>query len=89
MMVVINTDAYGNFLLFHLLSSATAVVTAAHAPAVVAPVSPATAATLQKITLQAISKHTQVLICYFMITLYVVWEGYEWGVKQASVFRCR
>lgn len=44
MMVVINTDAYGNFLLFHLLSSATAVVTAAHAPAVVAPVSPATAA---------------------------------------------
>jgi hypothetical protein len=41
------------FLLFHLLSSATAVVTATHA----AIVAPALAATLQKITVQAISKH--------------------------------
>jgi hypothetical protein len=57
------------FLLFHHLSSATAVVTAAHA-AFVAPVSPAMAATLQKTKVQAISKHTQVLICYFMITLH-------------------
>jgi hypothetical protein len=51
--MVVNTDACGHFLLFHLLSSATAVVTAAHA-AFVAPVSPATAATLQKIKVQAI-----------------------------------
>jgi FlaG/FlaF family flagellin (archaellin) len=28
------------------------------------------AATLQEITVQAISKHTQVLICYFTITLH-------------------
>jgi hypothetical protein len=33
------------------------------------------AATLQKITEQAISKHTQVLICYFMIN--VTGQEYE------------
>jgi hypothetical protein len=60
------------FLLLHLLSSATAVVTATLA-AIVAPVSPALVATLQKKQCRQFQNTSTGLLLHDNVT----WEGYE------------